>query len=183
MWSLYHQHRQSHHSAAWDCPACDKQMPLAKLWLLEQQAALWHCLLYDKVLCTKLLLLAPNSLSFWSSEMFCFNTPGLSKSRDFEFVNTSGDRVKQKPFFSQKEGFASEETSSDFHPFGNQGELGCKYRSSSMRSLASIFCLVLNSVITGAHAWHWGKQLICYHGRQLRPYWKHILWAKSPLLA
>lgn len=46
-----------------------------------------------------------------------------------EFLNTTGVRVEQKPFISQKEDLDSEATSSDFHPFGNEGELGCKYCS------------------------------------------------------
>lgn len=129
VWSLYHQHRQSHHSAAWECPALVSSRCLwlnCDFWNSKKLFGTAFCM--TRSFAQSCFFLVPILTS--SGALRCFvSTPGLSKSRDFEFVNTTGVRVKQKPFFSQKKDPASEATSSDFHPFCNQGELGCKYCS------------------------------------------------------
>lgn len=82
--------------------------------------------LCGKVLCIKWLLLASTPTSLGARR--CFSPElCLSKSSDSEFLNSTA--AVQKPFFSQKQEIISQATSSNFNPFGNQGEVGSKYCS------------------------------------------------------
>lgn len=130
MRSLNHQHWQNHHSAAGECPALVTSRCLwlnCDFWNSKKLFGTAFCM--ARCFTQSCCFLVPIPTSSGAQRCFVSPTHGLSKSNALEFVNTTGVRVKQKPFFSQKEDLASEATSSDFHAFGNQGEPGCKYCS------------------------------------------------------
>jgi len=130
---------------------------LSELWILKCKSSLaLHCLARHFAQRCCFLLLILTSLGAGSC---CFSPKlCLSKSSDCEFLNTTGTEAH----FSHRSRISFQRhffflTLIHLTVKGNWDLNTTLY----MRSLASIFYLVLNSVSTGACAWHWGRWLVC----------------------
>lgn len=129
---------------------------LSELWILKCKSSLaLHCLArYFAQRCCFLLLI----LTSLGAGSCCFSPKlCLSKSSDCEFLNTTGTEAH----FSHRSRISFQRLFffSNFNPFDSQGELRSKYYS--LHEKLSFYFLFLNSVSTGACAWHWGRWLVC----------------------